>query len=84
MCLLLAPVFKGFFFFAAAIYDTNEANKASGTHHYTLYYLDVYGPRYYQFITFYQGPYSHRLIFLITNCPCKLDCFSVARLFSPV
>jgi hypothetical protein len=33
MCPLLAPIFQGFFFFAAAINSTNEANKAGGTPH---------------------------------------------------
>ncbi len=34
MCPLLAPLVIGFFsvFFAAAIYNTNEADKAGGTH----------------------------------------------------
>ncbi len=32
MCLLLAPVFQGFFSFAATIYSTNEANKAGSMH----------------------------------------------------
>jgi hypothetical protein len=37
MCLLLAPVFQGgFFFFAAAINSTNEANKAGGMSHIAL------------------------------------------------
>ncbi len=30
---LLALLLIGFFFFAAAVYSTNEANKAGGTHH---------------------------------------------------
>jgi hypothetical protein len=36
MCLLLAQLIIGFFaffFFAAAVYSTNEANKAGGTAH---------------------------------------------------
>jgi hypothetical protein len=36
MCLLLAPVFQGFFF-TAAINSTNEANKAGGMHHKAVY-----------------------------------------------
>jgi hypothetical protein len=32
MCLLLAPVFQGFFF-AGAINSTIETNKAGGAHH---------------------------------------------------
>jgi hypothetical protein len=37
MCQLLVPVIQGFFFFAAAIYSTNEVNKAGGMRRYTVY-----------------------------------------------
>jgi len=43
MCPLLAKLIIGFFsFFAAAVYSTNEANKAGPKQ---SIFLDVYGPR---------------------------------------
>jgi hypothetical protein len=42
MCPLLAQLIIGFFsFFAAAVYSTNEANKAGGTVKQSIF-LDVY------------------------------------------